>query len=1140
MNLKKLLAFVLTWVLGIAGTSAGMVTVFAANPWDGMVETSVLEKVTDTTNRVGTDGTFDGYIQTVQGADLLNSSYIKVTYTVTGTVTDDTEIFTVQPFDTAWGGWNDNKIKIGDSILSDGVYTAYLSVADVKASLTSGTLKGINISFLENSGYDATLTGYYYLAPETEDPGVMTDKKRLKLSLDYCAGMDESKYQPDSWSTFQKAVTTAQSVYNSSVADTKYASARADLEKAKSKLLFVDSTESSNPMDFRIISGDNTIYEMGVGWNLGNTMDGHTGFHPAETAWQSVVTTQEIIKAVHDAGFNTVRVPVTWGDMIDDENGYAINDAWINRVQDIVDYCTSLDMYTIINIHHDGAEQDGWLRVAADDIDKVYEKFECVWRHIAEHFKDYDEHLIFESANELTCMEGSDKNSSAAITKDTPVIVNLNQIFVNVVRSTGSNNTKRWLSAVSHYANGGTQSGFALPTDYYNSSNRLMFSAHIYKSSTKTSWTYSEVYEVVSALTKMVKKHKVPIILGEYGNRNKMNSANPSGYNDIDRAWFDEIVTRACQVGKVVPCVWDQGWFDLTQKPDSTFSVWNREGNAPIFKTITDAMMRGVYLTPSSKNKSYDMTDIAINPAITNITDISLSDANIDIEYGDSVTVSAEVQPLGTNDVLLWKSSDDSVATVSRGMIRGRKIGYATITAFSQSGSKEAEMTVRVLPKNSDKQITSILTDSESYQVMKDKYVNMSVSAEPADNTDSLIYSSSNPRVATINPLGKIVGVSAGQTYITVMSSSGITKTVPVTVTESSSDESIELAANVYYNDSLYAANEIGTPIKVKGDGQYTVSFDTATDLSDKAKTAGIKYLKNLTSVYIKDNAVATGQAVKSPLDSCDIRYDSIKLDGVSLTITKTDFKSALKENSVFDTNDPINGWDGSAVKEVSSSNHTVNFTSSDTPSKIEITFTLQNLKFTPNSSDDSKPAEKHEAVSEKRIVLNAGDNVDIKTKITPADSTSLVTFVSSDESVAMVKDNAVSADNNGVCTAKFTALREGSAKITAVTDNGLTVEFDVTVGSMAFSNAKAVIDGGKVTSVTADMNYAPESDILAVVCVYDADGRMSVYDSKPVGLDNMSNGKLTVSGFDIPVSDGQTAKAFIWNSFEQMIPLSD
>ena len=66
-------------------------------------------------------------------------------------------------------------------------------------------------------------------------------------------------------------------------------------------------------MDFRIISGDNTIYEMGVGWNLGNTMDGHTGFHPAETAWQSVVTTQEIIKAVHDAGFNTVRVPVTWG-----------------------------------------------------------------------------------------------------------------------------------------------------------------------------------------------------------------------------------------------------------------------------------------------------------------------------------------------------------------------------------------------------------------------------------------------------------------------------------------------------------------------------------------------------------------------------------------------------------------------------------------------------------------------------------------------------------------------------------------------------------------------------------------------------------------------------------------------------------
>ena len=129
---------------------------------------------------------------------------------------------------------------------------------------------------------------------------------------------------------------------------------------------------------FRDLAADVIVEEMGTGWNLGNTMDGHTGFTPLETLWQPYVTTKELITAVHDAGFNTVRVPVTWGNMIDDENGYAINEMWMARVQEIVDYCVSQDMYCIINLHHDGADQAGWLRVGAEDIAPVQEKFAAV------------------------------------------------------------------------------------------------------------------------------------------------------------------------------------------------------------------------------------------------------------------------------------------------------------------------------------------------------------------------------------------------------------------------------------------------------------------------------------------------------------------------------------------------------------------------------------------------------------------------------------------------------------------------------------------------------------------------------------------------------------------------------------------
>ena len=58
-------------------------------------------------------------------------------------------------------------------------------------------------------------------------------------------------------------------------------------------------------------------------------------------------------RIISNAGYNTVRIPVTWGSHINDD--YTIDEAWINRVQEIVDYCVDQDMYAIVNIHHDGA-----------------------------------------------------------------------------------------------------------------------------------------------------------------------------------------------------------------------------------------------------------------------------------------------------------------------------------------------------------------------------------------------------------------------------------------------------------------------------------------------------------------------------------------------------------------------------------------------------------------------------------------------------------------------------------------------------------------------------------------------------------------------------------------------------------------
>lgn len=159
------------------------------------------------------------------------------------------------------------------------------------------------------------------------------------------------------------------------------------------------------------------------------------------------------------------------------------------------------------------------------------------------------------------------------------------------------------------------------------------------------------------------------------------------------------------------------------------------------------------------------------------------------------------------------------------------------------------------------------------------------------------------------------------------------------------------LALNVMYNDaeSAYYGNEVGPVVQVTGDGQYTVTFDCATDLSDAAKMAGVKGLKYLTSIYIKDYAVTSGKLGASNLTACNIKYDKIVVDGVELTITSSEAKNGIKTSGIFDTNDPINSWDGSAVAEVEiidEEAHVLNLTTGDSPQKIEITFTISGLTF--------------------------------------------------------------------------------------------------------------------------------------------------------------------------------------------------
>ncbi|MDG1751935.1 MAG: glycoside hydrolase family 5 protein [Thalassotalea sp.] len=136
------------------------------------------------------------------------------------------------------------------------------------------------------------------------------------------------------------------------------------------------------------VSPSMAIVEMGIGINLGNTLDA-----PTEGEW-ALPAEEYYIEAFSDAGFNHVRIPITWHNHVSISAPYEIEEAFINRVEQIVDWSLARDLYVIINIHH-----DDWFKNDYDNVSNQ-NRFDSIWIKLAETFKEKSPRLIFEIFNE--------------------------------------------------------------------------------------------------------------------------------------------------------------------------------------------------------------------------------------------------------------------------------------------------------------------------------------------------------------------------------------------------------------------------------------------------------------------------------------------------------------------------------------------------------------------------------------------------------------------------------------------------------------------------------------------------------------------------------------------------------------------
>jgi hypothetical protein len=262
------------------------------------------------------------------------------------------------------------------------------------------------------------------------------------------------------------------------------------------------------------------IKNMGVGWNLGNTLDSHdanktwTSTKEHETWWGQPVTKPELMKMMKEAGFGAIRVPVTWYQEMD-SNG-KVNDAWMNRVKEVVDYVIKEGMYCILNVHHDTGADNGafksWLKASTNNYNTNKAKYEGLWKQIAEKFKDYDQKLLFEAYNEMldeknTWNEPVDKNDGYK------AINNYAKSFVTTVRATGGNNKDRNL-VVNTYSSSSTADAMK-QLDLPETTGHIIFQLHSYPNWQSESNAKNEIDYLINNIKSNL-LNRAPVIIGEY------------------------------------------------------------------------------------------------------------------------------------------------------------------------------------------------------------------------------------------------------------------------------------------------------------------------------------------------------------------------------------------------------------------------------------------------------------------------------------------------------------------------------------------------------------------------------------------------------------------------------------------------
>jgi endoglucanase len=338
-----------------------------------------------------------------------------------------------------------------------------------------------------------------------------------------------------------------------------------------------------------------------LGWNLGNTLDATGG----ETSWGNPMATQALIDFVKASGFNAIRIPAHW-DYYANASTAKIQDAWLARVKEVVQYCINSDLYVILNIHHGAFLQD---HINTQDQASVNAKQKAFWEQIATTMRDFDERVMFASSNEPPADNATQMS----------VLLSYHQTFVNAVRSTGGRNSYRVLVIQGPSTDIDKTSALmnTMPVDQI--AGRMMAEVHYYSpwqfcgleedadwgkmsyywgngyhSATDPERNASSEEDYVIAQFQKVKTkfvdQGIPVVLGEFGaiRRTEYLTGDALTLHLASRAYYNKFVTQQAIAHGLMPFYWDNGYLSHHQ-----FGIFDRVNNTVGDQQVLDALVEG-------------------------------------------------------------------------------------------------------------------------------------------------------------------------------------------------------------------------------------------------------------------------------------------------------------------------------------------------------------------------------------------------------------------------------------------------------------------------------------------------------------------------------------------------------------------